>query len=134
MSVNAKSTSTPPKRPVIEWVVGGVSGTLVGLLILFLGYQAVFGDNRPPDLVVALERIEPLETGTLVAVTVANRGDQAAAEVMVQALRTDSPGAVQRAIQFDYVAGHAVRRGAFLFPGHLSRDDIHIEIGGYSEP
>lgn len=122
-------------RPAIEWVVGAVSAILVGCLILYLGYQALFGQTRPPDLVTTVERIDKLNNGTVIMVAVANRGDEAAAAVTVFASASDASGrALRKQIEFDYIAAHAVRRGAFVFPGPISSDAVDVDIGGYTEP
>lgn len=132
--MSAEVTSSRSSRPLTEWLVGSISGALVGILLLFLAYQAVFSDSRPPDLAIAVERIEPIETGSLIAVTIANRGDRAAAEVTVRAISTAGGNEVQKTLRFDYVAGQAVRRGAFIFSGQVPRENIRFAIDGYSEP
>jgi len=122
-------------RPAIEWVVGAVSAILVACLILYLGYQALFGETRPPDLLPTVERIDQFNNGTVVMLAVANRGDEAAAAVTVFASASDASGrALRKQIEFDYIAAHAVRRGAFVFPGPISSDALDLEIGGYTEP
>ncbi|MEO9341196.1 hypothetical protein ABFT80_27785 [Mesorhizobium sp. SB112] len=120
-------------RPVIEWVLGGISAIVVSGLIVFLAYEALFGDNSPPRLVVSVDRIEQIGNGTLVTVSVSNDGDEAASAVMVVA--STSGDERQKTIELDYIAAHAVRRGAFIFDTtSLSENDIRLEIGGFVEP
>lgn len=122
-------------RPAVEWIFGSVSAAIVVGLVLFLGYQALFGDTRPPELLVSIDRIDRFDNGTSVIVSVANRGDEAAAAVTVSASASDASGrASQKQIEFDHIAAHAVRRGAFVFPGPVSSDALQLEIGGYTEP
>lgn len=120
-------------RPLIEWVFGGVSAAVVAALILFLGYQALFGDARPADLMVTIERIDRLESGAEVVVALENRGDRAASAVAVYASERGD-GASRQRIEFDYVAAHGVRRGAFIFPEPVEAADLLVEVGGYTEP
>lgn len=123
-------------RPAFEWIVGSIAAVVVCALLSFLGYEALFGDARPPDLVTSIERLEEVEGGTLVVVAVANRGDQAAAEVGVEAtVQGSGPEAIRKEIRFDYVASHAVRRGAFVVEGtEVGATDVELRVHGYVEP
>ena len=118
-------------RPALEWVVGAVSAVLVSCLVLYLGYQAAFGDDRPAELLVSVEQVRHGDGTTTVKVAVSNRGDEAAAAVAVLATGAD---ASPRRIELDYVASHATRRAAFVFPGTVAVEDVTVEIGGYAEP
>lgn len=134
------SDRKPKKRdneptPLIEWVVGALSAVLVAGLVLYLGYEALFADDRPAQLEVAIERIDVVDNGAVVTIAVANRGDKAASAVTVNASAPDDEGnAFQKQVEFDFIAANAVERGAFLFPHSVAADDLNIEIGGYSEP
>lgn len=130
-----EQTRSDKSRPAVEWIFGSVSAIVIAGLVLFLGYQALFGDTRPPELLVSVDRIDRLDSGTAVIVSVANRGDEAAAAVTVYASASDASGrALRKQIEFDYIAAHAMRRGAFLFPGPISSDAFELEIGGYTDP
>jgi uncharacterized protein (TIGR02588 family) len=120
-------------RPVVEWILGGISAIVVSGLIAFLAYKAWLGDNSPPRLVVSVDKIEQMGNGALVTISVTNNGDEAASAVVVVATTTeDEP---QKNIELDYIAAHAVRRGAFVFDRTgLSENDITLEISGFVEP
>lgn len=123
-------------RPTLEWIVGVVSAIVVVGILAFLSYEALFGDARPPDLVATIDRAETVEGGTLVVVTLSNRGDQAAAEIAVEAsVEGDGPKRPPKEIRFDYVASHAVRRGAFVIEGPaVTAGDVRLRVHGYVEP
>lgn len=121
-----------PRRPVAEWAFAVLSGVLVLGLVAFLGREAVVGGTRSADIVVSIDKIEQVHSGTVVMVTVANRGDKAAASVTVNASLASS-SAPDKQIEFDYIAAHAVRRGAFLFPHPVTRAVLDIQVGGYTE-
>jgi len=125
-----------PKRPLIEWIFGAVSAGLVVALVGFLAWEAVFAGSRPPELVLELTSVEPAGNGTTVKIAIANRGDEAASAVIVQASAQDASGGepLQKQIEFDYVPGHGTRYGAFIMPGKVAAEGIRIEIGGYAEP
>lgn len=124
------------RRPGVEWVFGLLSALLVAGLAGFLAYQAAFGENRPPDLSASIERLERSGTGTLVMVMVVNHGDEAAADVGVEAV-VGSAGtdAVRKEIRFDYVAARAIRRGAFVVERRdVDAGDVALRVQGYAEP
>lgn len=123
-------------RPAVEWVVGAVSAVLVACVAGFLAYQAAFGNTVPPRLSVSVDRFEPVSNGTLVEVVVRNDGDRTAAGVVAQLATADAQGqTIRKTIRFDYVPGHAARRGAFLLDDpQLSRADVRPSIDGFTEP
>lgn len=123
-------------RPAIEWVVGFVSAALVSCIIAFLSYEALFGGATPPDLAVSIDRVDRMRNGTLVEVIVRNDGDRTAAGVVAQVVTTGAAGQrIRKAIRFDYVPGHATRRGAFLLDdAGISPADLQLSIDGFTEP
>lgn len=133
--MSGKKHSSPNSRPIAEWVVGILSAITVCALIAFLAYEALFGDAQPPKLTAMIDSVEQVEGGTLVVVAVANAGDQAAAEVVVAASAMDGPDAPGKQLRFDYVAAHAVRRGAFVVEGLPAETrNLRLHVLGYVEP
>lgn len=123
-------------RPAIEWVVGFVSAALVSCIIAFLAYEALFGGATPPDLAVSIDRVDRMRNGTLVEVIVRNDGDRTAAGVVAQVATMGAAGQrIRKTIRFDYVPGHATRRGAFLLDdAGISPADLQLSIDGFTEP
>lgn len=123
-------------RPALEWVLGAFSAIVVLGILAFLTFEALFGDAQPPELVAAIDRMETVEGGTLVVVILSNRGDQAAAEIAVEAtVEGDGPEWAPKEIRFDYVASHAVRRGAFVMEKPaVAAKDVRLRVQGYVEP
>lgn len=124
-------------RPAVEWVVGSVSLALVACIIAFLAYEALFGGAAPPVLGVSIDRFERMNNGsTVVEVIVRNDGDRTAAGVVAQVVTMGAAGQrIRKTIRFDYVPGHATRRGAFLFDdAGISRADLQLSIDGFTEP
>ena len=66
-------------KPMIEWIVGGISAAIVAVLLGFLVYEALFADSLPPSLTATIEALESTDEGTVVRVAVTNGGDKAAA-------------------------------------------------------
>lgn len=124
------------RRPAVEWIVGALSCVAVAALVVFLLDRAMFHDARPPDLSVAIEAIERGADGAMVSIAVRNDGDEAAAGVRVRAGRVaGGDGEADGEIELDYVAGHAVRRGTFVFAdAAIAEDGLRIRIVGFIEP
>ena len=121
-------------RPMVEWVAGALSCAIVAALVAFLLHRALSQETQAPALSVAVEAVEQVADGALVRIALVNRGDATAATVRVRAVRRDEPGTA-REIEFDYIAGHAVRRGAFAFAGAPpAPEEIEIGIVGFVEP
>ena len=117
-------------RPLIEWVFGAISGVLVAALLLFLAYEALLATAQPPELVITMENAQVGDNATTVTVAAANRGDEAAAGVIVYAAHDGA----RKQIEFDYIAAHAVRRGVFVFPAGIPVEQLVLEVGGFTEP
>ena len=121
------------ERPPVEWIVGALSCVVVVALAGFLLYRALSEDTPTPRLSVAVEAVEQGAGGALVRIVLSNGGDATAAGVRVRATRRDDGAAGE--IEFDYVAGRAVRRGAFVVAGGaLAPEDVVLEIVGFVEP
>jgi uncharacterized protein (TIGR02588 family) len=122
-------------RPALEWIVGILSAMAVCAIIGFLAYEAMFGDTQPPALIATVDGLENVEGGTLVFVALANRGDQAAAGVIVEATIGTGDAAVSRELTFDYVPSRAVERGAFMIEqGEVAARDVRLTVHGFVEP
>jgi uncharacterized protein (TIGR02588 family) len=129
------SSERKTDRPLVEWVAGALSCVLVVSLAGFLLHRALSEDRLTPRLSAAVEAIEQGARGALVRIVVSNDGDATAAAVRVRATRRDDAVGAASEIEFDYLAGRAVRRGAFMMPGTaLAPEDIDIEIVGFVEP
>jgi uncharacterized protein (TIGR02588 family) len=122
----------PLRKPLAETIIGLISAGAVGLLMIYLVFQVMSGDDSPPDLVASVQSAEPLDGRTLIGVTVTNRGERTAAGVTVRAQLSGDDG---RDISFDYVAAGSSQRGAFLFDRpDVTADDVSLTIYGFAEP
>lgn len=118
---------------MIEWLVGGISGVLVALLIAYLAYQALFSDDRPPRFVIELSDTARREDGLHVNFSVTNRGNETAAGVIVTATAPDLEQQPEP-VTFDYLPGGSVRHGSFVFPDRVNEADISFRVVSYHEP
>lgn len=125
-----------PEGHPLEWAVGAVSAALILAVVAYLGYRGIFESGRPPDIASRVESIEAVGGVFRVAVSVTNRGGEAAAGVVVSGeLDPDQGEAVERGeIAFDYIAAGSTRRGSFLFAQDPEGGDLRISVRGYTEP
>ncbi|MFN3274230.1 MAG: hypothetical protein ACK41U_06120 [Paracoccus sp. (in: a-proteobacteria)] len=121
-----------PRKPLAEIIVGSVAAAAVLVLMIYLAYQVVTGDEGPPDLEASVQSTRPLGAKTLMMVTVTNRGETTAAGVTVRAAIAGDEG---RDISFDYVASGSSQTGAFLFDRpDVVAEDVRLTIHGFVEP
>lgn len=120
-----------PQRPVVEWVVGIASAFIVAALTAYLIHRAAFDDPTPALLEVALERVETTDQGQVIHIQLANRGDTAAAAIVVSAT-PPAPG-LRKQITFDEIAPRSTRTGALIYAAPISADDVVIAIDGYTD-
>ncbi len=124
---------TAEQNRTVEWLVGSVSALLVAMLIVYLGYQALVSDGRPPRFAIEVSDAAQMEDGLHVVFSVTNLGDQTAAGVTVIAA---APGLDQppEPITFDYLPAGSVRHGSFVFPDRVREADIGFRVVSYREP
>lgn len=131
----AARRGTERQRPVIEWVFGAVSGAIVLALLGFFAYEALFASVLPPKLQARVERLERDGATTTVFVAVSNEGDEAAADVGIEAIAATPTDPATRDLRFDYVPAKGLRRGALIFEGRdLQEADVRLVVKGYVEP
>lgn len=116
--------------------VASIAGAVLALgtlgVILWDGVRA---DRKPPFVTVAAVGTERAGEGFVVEVEAFNSGDRTAAQVMVkgEVRRGDQIVATSEAT-FDYVPGHARRRGGLLFKDDPQGGDLLLRALGYVDP
>lgn len=120
----------------LEWVIGGISGILILVMVVYLGYRALAADGRPPNFTATVENIERVDALFHVDVAVTNLGDETAAGLIVQAVLAEDGAVIETGeIQFDYLAAGSTRRGAFVFRNDPARiGALRLFVLGYTEP
>lgn len=105
---------------------------LLAALLAFLAWDAVGGEQRPPDFRTEVEA--PRVTGTRhhIPVVVHNVGDLAARAVQVSVTAAGNPGA-QASFTIDWLPGRSKHRGVAIF-AESPAGPVRAEVTGYSEP
>ena len=112
----------------LELLAGAVAAALVAALIGYLVWRGI-AETDPPAFTVAVERIVRSGDRHHVAFRIANTGDAAAAEVVVQG----RVGTEESEATLDVVPPHGERRGVLIFAADPARG-LDIGVRAYVEP
>jgi uncharacterized protein (TIGR02588 family) len=129
-------TVKPHREPLLEWVSAAAGLALTLGVLGLIGREALSGDAaQPPSIEVVPVRIAPAGPGFVVEVAAINRSGGTAAEVEVEGMlmRGESELETSRLI-FDYVPGHAERRGGMYFREDPRRHRLELRPLGYQRP
>lgn len=124
----ASAPRAEPDRPVLEWIMSGLGLGLVLLLVGVAGQDA-FRDPQPASVRLRVTDIRPSPSGWMVEVEAENVGDEAAAQLQVEA----SQGSETASGVIDYLPGGGHERVTLGFrtrPGAA----LDLTTRGWSEP
>ena len=123
-------------QPLLEWIAAGTGLLLTLALLAVIGREAIAGEtSEPPAIEVRAERIRPLPSGFLVEVVALNRSGGTGAAVQVEGQLKDGDREVESSnFTFDYVPGHAERRGGLFFAEDPRRHRLEVRALGYQTP
>ena len=116
-----------------EWIAVAVSVAIViGAIVTLLLHAR--RDRTPPDLVVTVDRVDPVTAGFLVRFTVENKGGTTAAHVVVRGESRGTAGSEDPEAVFDYVPDGSQRRGGLLFKTDPRHGALTLRAVAYREP
>jgi uncharacterized protein (TIGR02588 family) len=116
-----------------EWIAVGISAAIVIGAVATLLLHAP-RDRTPPDLVVTVDRVDPVTAGFLVRFTVENKGGTTAAHVVVRGESRGTAASEDPEAVFDYVPDGSRRRGGLLFIHDPRQTQLTVRAVGYREP
>jgi uncharacterized protein (TIGR02588 family) len=123
------------RPPLAEWITGGLGLLLALGTVGTILYEGLFVAGAPPELEVAVERVQRIGNGWLVEFEATNRGGSTAAQVKVEGRLMRGQEEVEAAeAVLDYVPANSERKGGLFFdqdPGALALD---LRAVGYSDP
>lgn len=123
------------KPATVEWILGLASGLLVVALMAFLLVEAVDDSSALPALVVATGHATQAGGSWLVPIELANEGDSAAADVIVETRLVRAGREVERVTsRFDYVAPRSLRRGGVVFTRDPAGHEVSVGVTSFAEP
>ncbi len=133
MTTNAKKSRVEKIR--LEWIVFGLGLVLVLGTLGYLAWDALQGDDSPPDLSVTLGRPERRGEGWAVPVVVRNRGGETAEGAHV-VVTLELPGGGEEEAEYDvaFVPRGSRREGwvHFLHPPGTGR--LTGKVSVYEKP
>ena len=125
-----------PREPLLEWLAAAVGLLLSLAVVAIIGREALNGEmEQPPAIEVRAERVVPLRSGFLVEVEAANRSGGTAAIVEVEGTLKSGEATVETStLAFDYVPGHAERKGGLFFKADPRTHSLELRALGYQAP
>lgn len=121
--------------PAWMWAIG-----LLGLLLVLgsIGFalvEAATGDSSPPEVVVQVEAITPVESGFLVEFSVVNNGGSTAAALTVEGeLRNGAEVVETSDATVAYLPSHSQRTGGLFFSQDPREYELELRAKGYETP
>ena len=132
----AQDRKRAPKEPLLEWVAAGVGLVLTLGIVAVIGREALNGETRqPPAIEVMKGDPVPIANGFVVEIAAINRSGGTAAEVEIEgALMSGATPVETSSLSFDYVPGHATRRGGLFFRQDPRNYRLEVRPLGYRAP
>lgn len=118
------------RRPLIEWIIGAISGILTLALLGFLLVRGIVREPQGPELSVSVTSLEFQAEGFAARIELVNGGDAAASAISVEGTL---PSGASSAIEFDYIAGGATRRGTLQFTD-TDPAGLKLRVTGHVDP
>lgn len=121
--------------PFWEWVVAGLGAVLVIGSIGFMLYEAVAGDDSPPDVVIRVDSVLPVQGGYLVRIRARNQGGTTAAGLTVEGELKGDTGAIETSeTTVDFLPPNSERFGGLFFTRDPRRHTLELRAKGYQDP
>lgn len=124
------------ETPALEWLAAAIGFALVAATLGYLIYSAVTQKDSPPKLTIENYKITKTESDYLVEFTLANDGENNAAEITVEGKISDGEKDLETsAVTIDYAPAHSTREGALIFKHEPIKDkNFEIRAAGYKKP
>ncbi|MGH7825853.1 MAG: hypothetical protein ACREQ7_11845 [Candidatus Binatia bacterium] len=121
--------------PTLEWIFGGVGLVLVTSVIGFLLYQALGGNQMPPDVRLRVHSVVQTRNGYLVAIKALNQGGSTAEGLVVEGeLRRGAEQVERSHTTIDYLPPGSEKQAGLFFTQDPRRHDLQVRPLGYEEP
>ena len=132
----ARTQDKAPREPLLEWIAAGVGLVLTVGMLTVIGREALSGEvGQPPAIEVRVERVVATPAGFVVEIAATNRSGATAAAVQVEGELKDGEAEVETSgAVFDYVPGHATRRGGLFFREDPRLHRLEVRALGYQAP
>jgi uncharacterized protein (TIGR02588 family) len=132
----ARKQDKAPREPLLEWIAAGLGLVLTLGVIGVIGREAIAGETQqPPAIDVRAVSLRSMPSGFLVEVVAANRSGGTGAAVTIEGeLKSGETSVETSDFTFDYVPGHAERRGGLFFKEDPRKHQLELRALGYQQP
>lgn len=119
----------------LEWAVAVLGLALVLGTIGFMLYRAFAEEGTPPVIAIEVDTVRPAGDRFLVTFVATNRGDEAAADLVVEGESRGAGGDVEiSTATLRYVPGGSEREGGLYFTSDPRTRTIILRPKGYERP
>ena len=121
--------------PIWEWIVGAIGFLLVASVIGLLLYQALEGDQTPPDVRLSVDSLVQTANGYLVKITAINQGGSTAEGVIVEGVLRSGAGPLEQSqTTIEYLPPRSQKRAGLFFSRDPRQFELQVRPLGYEEP
>lgn len=121
--------------PIWEWIVAAIGLMVVAGVLGFLLYEALGGNQLPPDVKLSVDSVVQTGNGYLVKITAANQGGSTAEGVIVEGeLRRGTEPVERSQTTIDYLPPHSEKRAGLFFTRDPRQFELQVRPFGYEEP
>ena len=132
----ARKQDKGPREPLLEWVAAAIGLVLTLGILAIIGREALSGEvDQAPAVEVRVERLVQTPAGFVVEIAATNRSGATAAAVGIEGVLKNGEAKVETSgTTFDYVPGHATRKGGLFFKEDPRRHKLEVRALGYQAP
>jgi uncharacterized protein (TIGR02588 family) len=126
-------TADRDPRTAAEWVTLVCACVILGAVVALIAAQ-LQGEREPPAPVAEIDGVRAVAAVHHVEVTVANEGDETAADVQVQAELTIDGESSEADQVIDFLAGGEEERLVFVFEEDPADGELTVAVTGFALP
>jgi uncharacterized protein (TIGR02588 family) len=134
-SVPTSHPESDSTKRTAEAIAGFIGAVIALVTIAIIAWDGFNDDGIPPIVVAEPGEVHPHDGGFLLGLSVFNRGDAAAAQVVVEGTLARGDEILETSeITFDYVPSGARRNGGLYFTADPRTHDVAVRAKGYVDP
>jgi uncharacterized protein (TIGR02588 family) len=132
---DSKSRQESNAIPIWEWIVAALGLVIVTGVLGFLLYEALGGNQLPPDVKLSVDSVAQTGNGYLVKITAVNQGGSTAEGVIVEGQLKNGTEPVERSqTTLEYLPPHSKKRAGLFFTRDPRQFELQVRPFGYEEP
>jgi uncharacterized protein (TIGR02588 family) len=121
--------------PIWEWIIGGLGLLMVAGVIGFLLYEALRGNQMPPNVKLSVDSVIQAQNGYLVKITAVNQGGSTAKGVIVEGELKRGAEPVERSeATIDYLPPRSRKQAGLFFTRDPQQFQLELRPLGYEDP